>query len=145
MQIFQEAVVDGYRFTVNSEYLSITRDGESMVHLSHEAAKEVVGWLFGQLGHTAPAIHVTAVVEPPPLRREIPSTAIGMKGAVDLFAARSASLSPEGRVYAEKIGDPFLADSAPNRSSDGKQAIVGVEVADLAAESKRLGLPIPRK
>ena len=39
-----------------------------------------------------------------------------------------------------KVGNPDLAYSAPDRSSDGRQRIAGMEVTDLAALSRSAGI-----
>ena len=145
MKVLNEAIVGEYHFVISDEYLNITLDRQEVVHLSYAEAQEVVPWLMTKLGHYKGS---EAIIEPfktstvtPTLPMCGQNTEVKPKwNDADPFVGRSARQS-----VPMKVGDPFLAESAPLRSKDGKQTIAGVQINDLAADLLKAGIPILRK
>ena len=140
MKVLNEAIVGEYHFIISDEYLTITLNREEVVHLSYAEAQEVVPWLMSKIGHYRGS---EAIIEPfkAPLvvTKPVHSDTKAWVG-VDPYAGRSSKQS-----VPMKVGDPFLAESAPMRSQDGKQTITGVHTSDLAQDLLKAGIPILRK
>lgn len=142
MLIIHEAVVGPYKFTICKDWLAITKDGKELVHLNEQEKGEVIPWLFGELGiNTLPTgpIHVNRDypgLGHPVTAKEAPSRnskIVDMRpiNPPDFSDRRATSTSPV------MVGNPDLANSAPDSSADGKQKIFEVGVTDLAAVARK--------
>ncbi len=164
MKVLNEAIVGDYHFVVSDEYVHISTKMEPMlVHLSYQEAQEVIPWLYAKLSQYHGA---TAILEPfkPILadsRRESTIPVVGgqitLPGklgghGIDLKERETLQVPmfPDGKdplanrsakqTTPMKVGDPFLAGSAPDKSADGKFAVMGIEGTDLGAMAKQHGL-----
>ncbi len=144
MKVLNEAIVGEYHFVVSNDYLAITLDGKEMVHLSAEEMQEVVPWLMSKVGLPAP-------------KQYEPKQYIGGENNIKTVPYKMAdgpaysggTVPLESRTAVQKVPmkdtNPFLASSAPSSSSDGKFAVLGVKIDDLAVEAAKAGVPILRK
>lgn len=147
MKVINEAIVGDYHFVVSDgEYVAVTKGGDEMVHLSMADAQEVIPWLMSKILTVRPMGVISTdtplqavdtsrkdnIVTNDPKYKNVPSA--------DTLAARGAKTTTP-----LKVGDPFLAQSAPMTSADGKQAILGVQLTDLAAEIRKAGIPMLRQ
>ncbi len=143
MKVLNEAIVGEYHFVVSNDYLAITLDGKEMVHLSAEEMQEVVPWLMSKVGHTTEPKQFIAKAYPLPDRHGVQI----VDRQADTYTGGSVPLEARSAVQKVPMKDtnPFLASQAPNSSSDGKFAVLGVRVDDLAVEAAKAGVPILRK
>lgn len=156
MKIVKEAYTENCKIVFDPEYVTIGHLKGEPIHIALSEAKEIVEWLSHELNRVlpetikVPSWEETAVKDLAKLPRvngfPVASTdGKAYTGGKAPLESRSAVLSDVGKEYAEKVGNPFLASNAPNKSVDGRQAILGMEVTDLGAVAQANGLPIIRK
>ena len=132
MKILQQAIIDGYTFTLAPEHFSITRNGEEMVVLKPEDATDLFAWasalIFGEQPHRGAQ---PATVNHVPVRADHSPTDLGSRTAKTTRPV--------------VVGDPDLPSRTPDVSPDGRQAVHGLAIVDLAAEAMKAGIPLLRK
>ncbi len=151
MKVLNEAIVGDYHFVVSDEYVHISTKMEPMlVHLSYQEAQEVIPWLYAKLSQYQGSTAILEPFKPIPVVGG-PTTLLGGHG-IDLKERETLQvlMFPDGKdplanrsakqTTPMKVGDPFLAGSAPDKSADGKFAVMGIEGTDLGAMAKQHGL-----
>lgn len=150
LKLIKEAIVGDYHFVSSTDYLVVTKGGEELVHLTSEEGHDVVEWLVTEglfadprlitKDTSGPAEHYKEFKTPIKPQKQEPK-----RPEVDPYENRKAKVSEKAAPYFEALGDPFLAQNAPVRSNDGKQAILGMETTDLGEAALKAGTPIIRK
>lgn len=143
MKIIHEAIVGDYHFIVSMDYLTITKNGEELVHLPQEQMFEAVGWLHAEASAVYQALNkgVVAPVVVPETQKEIRETSPDkMVEKRPQGLAKSDMDERRAKVKAPlTLGDPDLAGRAPDASPDGRQRIFGVEDMDLGELARTAG------
>ena len=132
MEIYKEAVISSYRFTLAPEYLVITPVGDrgtDLVHLNREELADILTWLLREAAPTSLPTTNSPIYVPRPYEAPIPKQDAQGKDFSDRKASGTFQYTATG------LSDP----TGPTPAGEV------LKVVDMAKEMRQAGIPMLRK